>query len=180
MSKAGYYTRSHIMLHWVMAILMIAVYALIELRELYPKGSDPRELMKALHFMLGLSVCLLVVPRLIIAVRNGTPAITPSPPVWQTRLARATHGLIYLLMLGLPLAGWMLLSAAGKPIPFFGLELPPLVGENKALAKEIKEWHELGGKIGYLLIGLHIVGALFHHHVAKDDTLRRMLPMGKA
>jgi len=69
-----------------------------------------------------------------------------------------------------------MLSAAGKPIPFFGLELPALVAPDKALASQVKELHETIGKVGYVLIGLHAVAALFHHHVMKDDTLTRMLP----
>lgn len=166
-------------LHWLIAILIVAVYLLIELRELYPKGSDPREAMKAWHFMLGLSVFFLAWLRLFVNIRATRPAIAPTPPVWQKISAGAVHGLLYLLLLGLPLAGWLMLSAAGKPIPFFSLELPPLIGENKELAKTIKEIHETGGTIGYYLIGLHTAAALFHHYLVRDNTLRRMLPLLK-
>lgn len=79
-------------------------------------------------------------------------------------------------MLGLPFAGWLILSAAGKPIPFFGLELPPLIDKNPDLAGQIKEVHETVAVLGYWLIGLHAVAALFHHFISKDDTVRRMLP----
>ncbi|HUX31865.1 MAG TPA: cytochrome b/b6 domain-containing protein, partial [Thiobacillus sp.] len=68
------------------------------------------------------------------------------------------------------------LSAAGKPIPFFGLELPALIGENKDLGKQIKEVHEFVGTTGYFLIGLHTVAALYHHYIKHDNTLTRMLP----
>jgi cytochrome b561 len=79
-------------------------------------------------------------------------------------------------MIGMPLAGWLILSAEGKPIPFFGLQLPALVSENKGLADTIKEIHETGGTIGYYLIGLHAAAGLFHHYVKRDNTLIRMLP----
>jgi cytochrome b561 len=69
-----------------------------------------------------------------------------------------------------------LLSAAGKPIPFFGLDLPALISENKDLARTLKELHETCGTIGYFLIGLHAVAALFHHYIVRDNTLLRMLP----
>lgn len=170
------YGNLNIALHWLMALLLVAVYLLIELREIYPKGSDPREAMKAWHFMLGMSVFFLAILRTGVALRSSRPAIIPTPPAWQIKLAGATHGLLYVLMLGLPLAGWLVLSAAGKPIPFFGLELPPLIGEDKTLAKTIKEVHELGGTVGYYLIALHTAAAIFHHHVVKDTTLQRMLP----
>jgi cytochrome b561 len=79
-------------------------------------------------------------------------------------------------MIGMPLAGWVVLSAAGLPIPFFGLELPPLVGQDKALALQVVELHETVGTFGYWLIGLHALAALAHHYLWKDNTLRRMLP----
>jgi cytochrome b561 len=82
-------------------------------------------------------------------------------------------------MIGMPLAGWVVLSAAGKPIPFFGLELPALVGQDKALASQVVELHETVGTLGYWLIGLHALAALAHHYLWKDNTLRRMLPSGR-
>lgn len=165
-----------IALHWLMAILMVTVYASIELRELFPKGSDPRDAMKALHFMLGLSVLVLILPRLLLRLSKQTPAIIPEPPAWQQAAAYLVHIALYLLMIITPLLGWFLLSAAGKPIPFFGLQWPALVGENKDLAELFKETHETLGEIGYYLIGLHIVSAIYHHHVQHDNTLTRMLP----
>jgi cytochrome b561 len=86
------------------------------------------------------------------------------------------HVALYALMIGMPLAGWLMLSAAAKPIPLFGLQLPALIGESKALADLIEEIHETGGTVGYYLIGLHAAAALFHHYVKRDNTLPRMLP----
>jgi cytochrome b561 len=165
-----------ISLHWLTVLLLIGVYACIELRELYPRGSDPRELLKTWHFMLGLSVFSVTVLRLCVRGFNRSPAISPLLPPWQDKLSRLMHLLLYLLILGLPIGGWLLLSAAGKPIPFFGLELPPLIAADKELAKQIKYLHETGGLIGYYLIGFHALAALFHHYLRKDDTLLRMLP----
>jgi cytochrome b561 len=79
-------------------------------------------------------------------------------------------------MIVMPILGWMLLSASGKPIPFFSLELPALIGESTTLAETLKEIHETGGTIGYFLIGLHATAGLFHHYVMRDNTLVRMLP----
>lgn len=163
-------------LHWSMLLLLAAVYACIELREFYPKGSDPREALKAWHFMLGLSVLLLASLRLLARLTDPAPRIVPEPPKWQRLSARLMHLTLYALMIGMPLAGWLILSAAGKPIPFFGLQLPALIGESKSVATSIKEIHEIGGTVGYFLIGLHAAAALFHHYVVRDDTLRRMLP----
>lgn len=163
-------------LHWLMLFLLIAVYASIELRELFPKGTDARKAMKMWHFMLGLSVLAFAVLRVLIRLRNPTPAIIPAPPAWQEMLAKVMHIALYALMLGMPLAGWLILSAEAQPIPFFGLELPALIGPDKALAKSIEEIHETVGLVGYYLIGLHALAGLYHHYMVKDNTLKRMLP----
>jgi cytochrome b561 len=159
-----------------MLLLLIAVYACIELREFFPKGSDPRKAMKMWHFMLGLSVLAFAVLRLIVRFTNPTPAIVPAPPKWQATIANLMHIALYGLMIGMPIAGWLILSGEGKIIPFFGFELPALMAPNEALADQIAELHETFGKAGYFLIGLHALAGLYHHYVVKDNSLRRMLP----
>ena len=168
------YHKISIALHWLMLALMIAVYACIELRELYPKGSDIRENFKTWHFMLGLLILGLASFRLVFRCFQVTPPIQPTPPKWQTGLAHLVHTFLYILMIAVPIGGWLILSAAGKPIPFFGLSLPALVEENKELAKTIKKIHTTVGEIGYYMIALHAVAALFHHYIVKDNTLKRM------
>lgn len=163
-------------MHWGMLLVMAAVYACIELREFFPKGSDPREALKTWHFMLGLSVFVLVSIRLAVRVMGPLPVGDADAPRWQAVSAKLVHFLLYVLMFAMPLAGWLLLSAKGKPVPFFGISLPALIAENKSLADSIKELHEAGGTLGYIIIGLHAAAALFHHHVVGDNTLRRMLP----
>lgn len=81
----------------------------------------------------------------------------------------------------MPLVGWLILSAAGKPVPFFGLQLPPLIGQNSNWAELLKEVHGTGATVGYILIGLHAAAALYHHYFLRDNTLSRILPVrGKA
>lgn len=167
------YSRASILLHWLMVLVLVAVYAAIELREVWPKGSAPREALKTWHFMLGLSVFGLV------WLRIGARLIWPAPapangPAWRNWTATATHLALYLLMIAMPLGGWLILSAEAKPIPFFGFDLPPLVAPNETLAGTIEELHELGGTIGYWLIGLHAAASLFHHYILKDGLLLRM------
>ncbi|MDX1915883.1 MAG: cytochrome b [Methylophilus sp.] len=163
-------------LHWVMLLLLIAVYACIELREFYPKGSDIREALKSWHFMLGLSVLVLVCIRIYARITAPIPSITPEPAPWQSLSAKLMHIALYALMIGMPLLGWLLLSTSGKSIPFFGIELPALANKNKDLADLIKEIHETGGTVGYFLIGFHALAALFHHYFLRDNTLLRILP----
>ena len=169
------YGRLSIALHWLMVLFIAAVYATIELKGNFAKGSEPREVLKQWHFMLGLTVFALVWLRLL------TRWLRPAPKAvagagWERALAKLVHLALYGLMIGLPLLGWLTLSAADKPIPFFGLELPALIGANKELAGEFKELHETLAVAGYWLIGLHAAAALFHHYVRRDGTLLRMLP----
>lgn len=167
------YSRLSIGLHWFMLLLLAAVYACIELRELYPRGSDIREGLKTWHFMLGLSVFGLVALRLVARIVSPRQ---PGPKSWGDRLAALVHLALYAIMIAMPLLGWLALSADGKPIPFFGLQLPPLLGPNEALAGQVEEIHETVGTAGYWLVGVHAAAALFHHYVLRDGVLRRMLP----
>ena len=79
-----------------MLLILVAVYASIEMRTFFPKGSDPRELMKLWHFMLGLSVLTLVSIRAVIHVIGPSPDIQPVPPKWQSLLAQSMHILLFL------------------------------------------------------------------------------------
>ncbi|CBL46496.1 Cytochrome B561 [gamma proteobacterium HdN1] len=166
-------------IHWLTALLILGVYVFIELQSWFPKGSDTRALMKTWHFQLGLTVFFITLVRIAVRVMGPTPRIIPEIPAWQHWLSKAVQLALYAGMVLLPFAGWMMLSAAGKPVPFFGLELPHLIGENSDLAGQIKETHELIGKVGMFVIGLHTVAALYHHYFMHDNTLLRMLPERK-
>ena len=165
-----------IALHWLMFLLLVGVYSCIELRELFPKGSDPRNALKAWHFTLGLTIFGLVWLRLALRLFQVTPTINPPVPRWQHIISKTVHFALYAMMICLPVAGWLMLSGEGKPIPFWGFSLPPLIGENKELAETLEEIHETIGTVGYFLIGIHTLAALYHHYFMHDNTLQRMLP----
>lgn len=168
------YPRGLVAMHWLTLLLLAAVYACIELREFYPRGSALREGLKDWHYALGLAVFVLLWVRLALRLRGPLPQI--SLPAWQRLPAAAVHGLLYFFMLAMPLLGWAMLSAEGK-LPQWGpVTLPALLAPNEALAERIESWHETLGVIGYWLIGLHAAAALAHHYVLRDATLRRMLP----
>lgn len=170
------YNKASIALHWIMLLLLAGVYAAIEFREAYPKGSGPRELLKAAHFTLGLTIFALVWIRLAARRIMPAPADEQASAIWQRVAARLIHLALYAFMIAMPLAGWIILSAEGKSIPFYGFEFPPLVDPNETLAETVEGLHELGGAIGYYLIGFHAAAALFHHYVLRDNVLARMLP----
>ncbi|MFC3098702.1 cytochrome b [Alteraurantiacibacter palmitatis] len=169
------YSTVSIALHWLMLALFIGVYAAIELREFYPRGSDAGEAMKAWHFTLGLSVFALVWLRIVARLLMPTPAPL-NEPAWRSLAAKGVHLALYALMIGMPLAGWVILSAEGNAIPFWGFSLPAIAPVDRNLAHNVEELHELGGTLGYWLIGLHAAASLFHHYVLKDGLMRRMMP----
>src|SRR5690606_2696201 len=108
------------------------------------------------------------------------PVITPPIPAWQARASAGVHAALYLFMLGMPLLGWLTVSAKGHPVPlFFRLELPALIAPDKGLGHRLEDIHEMIGTLGYVAIGLHAAAALVHHYGRRDDTLRRMLPRGR-
>jgi cytochrome b561 len=117
-----------ITLHWLMLALIAGAYACIELKGNFPKGSETRDLLKQWHFMLGMAVFALVWLSLLARFVAPIPKIEPALPAWKNLPAQIMHLALYALMIGAPVAGWLILSAAGKPIPFLGLELPSSIG----------------------------------------------------
>ena len=173
------YAPLSVAMHWLMLLLLAAVYTCIELSGAFPKNSHGRELLQHWHFMLGLTVFVLVWLRLASRWFNGVPAIVPEPGHWEQLAANVMHVALYVFMIIMPLLGWLTVSAAGKTIPFYGLHLPALLHANKTLAHQIGEVHGTIGNIGYFLIGLHAAAGLFHHYIRHDNTLHRMLPILK-
>ena len=143
---------------------------------MYPKGSDLREGLKQWHFMLGFTVYILVLLRLLGRYLFTAPEILPKPAKWQALSAKVVHLLLYLLMLVMPILGLLILNYADKSLLYFGLELPRLVSPDKNMVEFIEEIHEWIGTAGYWLVGIHALAALFHHYVVKDNTLKRILP----
>ena len=107
---AARYTSLQIALHWIVVLLIVGVYACIELRELYPKGSAIREALKSWHYTLGLLVFGLVWLRLIARLFGRVPPIVPRPPEWQLYVAHTAELLIYVFMIAMPVLGWMIVS----------------------------------------------------------------------
>ena len=141
MNHSRHYHSLSITLHWLTLFLLIAVYALMECKGIYPKGSEPRDVMKMWHFMLGLSVLGVTVIRLVARWKFSAPVITPTPSAWQQKLAKWMHIALYIFLVAMPILGWMTLSAAGKPIPFFGLQLPALLAVKDRKSTRLNSSH---------------------------------------
>lgn len=173
------YSTVSLALHWGLALLVAIQLALIFAYERYDHANDPlAATFMGLHKSVGLSILVLTLVRLAWRLMNPAIPLPTTAPRWQNILARTTHILFYVMLIALPLGGWAASSASGRAIEWFGLfnwpGLPmPL---DRDLAKTIIEAHEVGGKALIALIVLHVIGALKHHFIDRDNVLHRMLP----
>jgi len=161
-------------LHWLMAVLILGLLALGTYMSDLPLSPQKLQLY-SWHKWAGVSVFALVWLRLAWRVTHRPPALpeTLSPPM---RLAaHAGHAALYVLMVVIPLSGWLMSSAKGFQTVWFGvLPIPDLVGRDKALGDWLQEVHEALNVLLMLTLAGHVAAALWHHFVLKDDTLRRM------
>lgn len=162
-------------LHWLTLALIIAAWAAVELHEQFAKGDPWREWWELLHFTVGFTLLLTIVLRLYGRARYPRPALIASP--WQAFISKAVHVLLYLVLLAMPLAGIGMRQLAGKETELFWLfSLPQVTTINMDLAKQVAWFHKdfLWSALLTLVV-IHVAGALWHHLIDKDDTLRRML-----
>jgi cytochrome b561 len=175
----GHYGIVAILFHWSMALLVVGLAALgLYMVTLPDVGFNTEKIVLILfHKQVGLLVFFLVVARLAWRVTQALPQLVAQIPDWQKIAARFVHLSFYALMFILPITGWIMSSAAGIPVSFFGLfALPDLVGSDDYLFYQFIEIHKWMGYVLIFLIVIHVGAALRHHFVFKDDTLRRMLP----
>ncbi len=164
-----------IFLHWAVFLLVAVAYAAIELKGLTGRGTPARALAMSAHEWAGVMVLALAVARVLWRLVRGAPPAEPGPR-WMQWAGHAMHGALYLFIVAQPVLGIVTLNAGGHLLQLPGLELPSVVGPDKALRDTVKAIHETIGTAFYLVIGLHAMGALFHHHMLGDNTLRRMWP----
>ncbi|MEO7326811.1 MAG: cytochrome b [Dokdonella sp.] len=164
-------------MHWTIFALVLLAYVCINLFEQFPKGSATRGNMLAAHYTVGLAALLLLLPRLLLRLRNGRPPIAPPPRRWTELLGNITHVALYLFLLIQPILGITTLQIGGKPVTLFGMTLLPSFNDvpNRALSHQFEDIHGTLGTIFYYVIGLHILAAFWHHFGRRDNTLKRML-----
>ena len=163
-------------LHWVIVALIITQFVLINFEHDLPLGAHKLALL-AKHKSVGITILMLAALRLLWRACNPTPLLPGTLKPYERFLARFTHATLYVLLFAMPLTGWMMSSARSFPVSWFNLfQLPDLVAPNRALYQFLHETHE---NLAWALVAvatLHVLAALKHHFVMKDDVLRRMLP----
>jgi len=168
------YTRTAIALHWTIGALVIIALCVGWI--MTDMDRTPLRLQVFdWHKWIGVTVLTLMFVRVLWRATHPAPALLPMPS-WQRQAALLSHGLLYVMLLVQPITGWIYSNAAGRPIVYLGLvPLPNLVEKNRGLAHTFRELHSDGAVVLAILVGLHLLAALKHHFIDRDDTLRRML-----
>lgn len=166
-------------LHWIMALIIFTIISV----GLYMTGLDEKDPSRLdvynLHKSFGVLAMMLIILRLVWIKISPAPAL---PAVFNSRekgIVKGVQGLLYLLMILIPVSGYVMSTAAGYPVPFFGLlDVPALLSKNKEIAEFAHEAHHLMGFAMIAVIILHVVGVIKHRLKDKggeSDILKRML-----
>jgi cytochrome b561 len=166
-------------LHWLIVVLLIVQVTLANIADDLPVGLK-KLAMLARHKSVGITILGLAVLRLSWRWLNPTPALPDTLKPYERVLANLTHAGLYILLFAMPLSGWIMSSARGFPVSWFGfIQLPDLVTKNKALYDAMLETHETLAWALYVIVAVHVLAALKHHFMLKDNVLKRMLPFTK-
>ncbi|QSX78424.1 cytochrome b [Agrilutibacter solisilvae] len=162
--------------HWLIVIMVLSM-GTVGLVMTEMRNSPDKVQLYLLHKSFGLTLLALVTLRLLWRLFAGTPLPVAGTPRWQERIASLTHWGLYALLFAMPLTGWLLNSAAGFPLRWFGLfNLPAIAGKNHGLHELAEDAHELLFWTLIALAVLHAGAAFYHHLFQRDATLTRMLP----
>lgn len=171
------YTATAQALHWVVAVLMFAIVPLAWVMVNMSRSAPSREWLYTLHKSFGLTVLLLV------AVRLAWRAVHPAPPLpgrmarWERAIAALSHWMLYAILIGMPVSGYVLSATGAAGVPFFDLFMLPDLPKNQAV-NDVARWvHAAVGQwLVYALVVLHVAATAWHAAVRRDGILDRMLP----
>jgi cytochrome b561 len=170
------YSTVSLVLHWLTAALVLGQIALITAAD--AEGPN-RALWMMLHKSGGMTILALTLIRIGWRLAHPAIALPDAMPRWERVFARTTHVLFYVVLLVMPLTGWLAGAAMGRAFQWYGLFAVPLppVGGGRDTAGVLMAIHTSLPKLLYVLLALHVLGALKHQFVDRDNVLRRMIPL---
>jgi len=169
------------LLHWLIAILVllalgfggtIGYFGFSGLRDTF--GAAGTDFIYTTHKTLGVLVLGFMVLRLLTRFTFGKPAYATPLQAPQRIASQIVHTLFYVLLIAMPVLGWLATASGGFPVHLFNIELPGLIGRNDDLSKTLFLWHQYVGYALVSLIVLHIAGALYHWRIRRDEVMQRM------
>lgn len=175
---AGKHSQTAIGLHWITALAVLGLLGV----GLWMVGL-PLGLLKlkvyAWHKWIGMAVLALTVARLLWRWRHPPPALPGSLRDWERRLAPIAHWTLFALLLAMPLSGWMMNSAAGVGLYWFGyIPIPDLVPRDSDLFAALKTVHKVLSRLLIAVVILHVAAVIYHDVLRRDGVFRRMWPTG--
>jgi len=174
MTTAMRYSTPAIVLHWLVALLIFVAFPLGLYMADLPFSPEKLKLF-SYHKWIGVTVFTLAALRVAWRLTHTPPPLPASVADWQRRASAIVHGLLYLLILVVPISGWLMSSAKGVQTVWFGvLPLPDLIGKDKALGHLLAEVHETLNYAMLALVVLHLAAALQHHFIERQPFLQRM------
>lgn len=174
MKSIARYRPASVALHWLVALLVVLAFPIGLYMHGLPLNPDKLRLY-SYHKWIGVTVFALMLTRMGLRLSGSTPPWPAAMTAWERGAARATHVLLYALLLVIPVSGWLWSSALGFQTVWLGLvPLPDLVVRDKALAATFGGLHKLLNFSMIALLTLHVAAALRHHFILRDDVGRRM------
>ncbi len=195
MTLASRYTKTAVVLHWLITIFVFGMFALGWYMSDLPKEGpkqmaydlfdwgiytwhlgeevSPRTFYFNLHKSLGVTLLSLIAIRILWRITHKPPALLLNYKTWERKLATSTHHVLYLLMITLPLSGLVMSIYSKYGVKWFGILFIKGL-DNTPMREVFTEVHEVVGIILLVFIALHLTGALKHKFIDKDDTLKRM------
>jgi cytochrome b561 len=175
-SRTDHYPATSKLLHWLIAACVLTTAPVAIAMGRVAEGPTQNSLYN-LHKSLGVLIFILMILRVINRFAVGAPIADPKIEPWQKTVSAVVHSSIYVLLVAMPIAGYIANSAFGAPTPFFGLfNLPPIVGKNEALSTQLFTIHRYVGWVLIALVLMHVGAALFHTFIRRDNVINRMLP----
>lgn len=164
-------------LHWLIAGLIIAQYMLAQLAEAAANGEQTTLLLRLLanHKSMGMTILVLAVLRLLWRLGHRPPPAPPTMAAWQHWAATGAHWLIYLLIIALPISGWLTSSAAAYSVSWFGLfQWPDLVAPDPALKENLNNLHHWLAQALFIVVVIHVLATVKHRWLDRDPVFARM------
>jgi len=189
------YTKTAVILHWLIGFAILGMFALgwymVDLPKEGPKSAafdlfdwgiytwqlseevSPRTFYYNLHKSIGVTLLVLIAFRVLWRITHRPPAALPSMKDWEKKLATAGHHLLYLLMVAMPVSGLIMAVYSKYGLKWFGIALISGL-DDKSMRETFSEAHELIGTILIAVIIVHVLAALKHKFIDRDETLKRM------
>jgi cytochrome b561 len=163
-------------LHWTMAIVIICALAIGLYCSYLTPGLPERQFLLDIHKSLGMTALVLIVLRIPTRATYGEPAWREKPSWLAKAAAHAAHMVLYLLMVLMPVTGYITSGAGGHDLPWFGLfNWPNLMPADHGLSRLAAAIHHYGAYCFFAILGLHLLAVAWHRLIKKDDVLARML-----